>query len=493
VQSVQLAAQRFVVNDQGRCPWRDLPSLRMGYKYGRERSRTNDRRTDTSAVSRRDALRVGLGLTGALLFAGAPMVASAAQPSRLKTATFAYPTEQISLTMFGSDEQPSNDLEKKWASEYNQLHPNVTVDPQLTPLGPAYDKLTAQLPAGSGPDLFTVYEPWIETFYQAGWLAPAIPDVFGVANQQGISDLYVPNSLDAMTRDGTVYLLPLAQPSWGLLINNPKFTAAGLSLEHDIPTTWDQVAALQNQLKQVDANGRITQKGFEFRYTAGPQWMAMLFSAMVQDLGGKVVDDQGNPLFTSPEAVQAMTTWKKLVVAPQISKNVQPSPYQDFADEQDVMSYGGLNAVSFAVRLNPALANNVTFAQLPTSSGKPGSIKYSFNYAVNNALSDVKKVVAWDYIKFTLADRARSIEDFQTTGGIRPLKGWYQDPAVASTPYLDVAIKVIEGAYPLPRTRNYNALQEALANAVSRVALSGADPADSLTAAQAEYSSAVGA
>jgi ABC-type glycerol-3-phosphate transport system substrate-binding protein len=422
----------------------------------------------------------------------APQAAPAAQPTSGATSGLTYPTEQISLTMFGSDEQPSNDLEKKWAAEYHQLHPNVTIDPQLTPLGPAFDKLTVQLPAGSGPDLFTVYEPWIETFYQAGWLAPAIPEAFGVKDQKAIMDLYVPNSLDAMTRDGTVYMLPFSQPSWGLLINNKKFTAAGLSLEKDIPKTWDQVAALEERLKKVDANGRISQKGFEFRYTAGPHWMAMLFSSMVQDLGGKVVDDQGNPLFTSPQAVQAMTTWKKLVVAPQISKNVQPSPYQDFADEQDVMSYGGLNAMSFAIRLNPSLKDNITYAELPTISGKPGSIKYSFNYAVNKSISDAKKFVAWDYIKFTLGDRARAVEHFQNTGSIQPLKDWYRDPAVASTPFLDVGVKVIEGAYPLPRTKNYNALQETLANAVSRVALNNADPAESLAQAQAEYNQAVG-
>ena len=421
-----------------------------------------------------------------------PSQAPATQAAASGAAAFKYPTEQITLTMFGSDEQPSNDLEKKWAAEYHALHPNVTIDPQLTPLGPAFDKLTVQLPANSGPDLFTVYEPWIETFYQGGWLAPAIPEAFGVKDQKGIQDLYVPKSLDAMTRNGTVYLLPFSQPSWGLLINNKKFTAAGLSLQTDIPKTWDQVAALQSKLKKTDANGRITQKGFEFRYTAGPHWMAMLFSSMVQDLGGKVVDDQGNPLFTSPEAVRALTEWKKTVVAPQISKNVQPSPYQDFADEQDVMSYGGLNAMSFAIRLNPALKDNITFAELPTISGKPGSIKYSFNYAVNKNISDTKKFVAWDYIHFTLSDPGRAVEHFNNTGSIQPLKDWYKDPKVASTPFLDTAIKVIEGAYPLPRTKNYNALQAALANAVSRVALNNADPAQSLAAAQAEYNSAIG-
>jgi multiple sugar transport system substrate-binding protein len=441
------------------------------------------RRSAATAVA---SLMVVLTVSGVSAQSEAPMSPAVASPA------CEYPTEPITLTMYGSDEEPGNNLEKKWAAEYNALHPNVTIDPQLTPLGPAFDKLTVQLPAGSGPDMFTVFEPWIETFYQGGWLAPAEPSVFGVADQQGIIDKFVPNSLDAMTRDGTVYLLPFSQPSWGLLINNRKFTEAGLSLDTDIPKTWDDVAALQERLKKVDDNGRISQKGFEYRYTAGPHWLAMVFSAMVQDLGGKVVDDTGTPLFTSPEAIQALTEWKKNVVAPEISKNVQPSPYQDFADEQDVMSYGGLNAMSFAIRLNPAMQDNITFAQLPTISGNPGSIKYSFNYAVNANIDCVRKLVAWDYINFTLAQQERVIEHFKETGSIQPLKDWYLDPSVSDTPFLATAIDVIEHAYALPRTKNWGALQTALANAVTRVAMEGADPAESLAAAQDEYNQAVG-
>ena len=200
--------------------------------------------------------RVALGVAAALVASAcagtttSPSQAPATQAAASGAAAFKYPTEQITLTMFGSDEQPSNDLEKKWAAEYHALHPNVTIDPQLTPLGPAFDKLTVQLPANSGPDLFTVYEPWIETFYQGGWLAPAIPEAFGVKDQKGIQDLYVPNSLDAMTRSGTVYLLPFSQPSWGLLINNKKFTAASTAAQAraTVEVRRAEVAAAEGRL-----------------------------------------------------------------------------------------------------------------------------------------------------------------------------------------------------------------------------------------------------
>ena len=91
-----------------------------------------------------------------------------------------------------------------------------------------------------------------------------------------------------------------------------------------------------------------------------------------------------------------------------------------------------------------------------------------------------------------LAQQGHVIEHFKSTGSIQPLKDWYKDPAVSDTPYLATAIDVIQHAYALPRTKNWGALQTALANAVSRVALNNADPAQSLAAAQDEYNKAVG-
>jgi ABC-type glycerol-3-phosphate transport system substrate-binding protein len=401
---------------------------------------------------------------------------------------FEYPTGDVHLTMFGSDEEPGFNFEQGLIDEYIAMHPNVTVDAEQAPLFPSFDALTVQLPAGEGPTIFQVFEPWTEIFYSQGFLEPANPAIFGGSDHQVIHDLYLDGGLDAMSRDGTVYMLPNSAPSWSLLINNRLFEEAGFSLETDIPSTWDEVAAMQDELRKEEG-GRLVQKGFEYRYTAGPHWMAMTMSAMIQDAGGEVVDENGDALLTSDAAVEAMETWRKNVVEPSVSNNVQPSPYQDFADEQDVMSFGGANAISFVERLNPEMEGNITVAHLPTISGNPGSIKYSFSYAVNVNASDDEKLVAWDLIKY-MTDH--SVDRFLATGSITARKEFQTDSRVTDVQFMDIFLAELENGYPLPRTTHWTELQNAIAAAVQRVAFENVDPRASLEQAQQEYEGAVG-
>jgi ABC-type glycerol-3-phosphate transport system substrate-binding protein len=102
---------------------------------------------------------------------------------------------------------------------------------------------STQLPSGDGPAIFAVFEPWIERF--SLYMEPAIPAALGLASMRQIHDFYLPRSLDAQSRSGAILCLPSAASSWSLLINRPKFTAAGLGIPRDIPVTWAQVAAVQ--------------------------------------------------------------------------------------------------------------------------------------------------------------------------------------------------------------------------------------------------------
>ena len=200
------------------------------------------------------------------------------------SASSGFPTGKVTITVFGSDEEPQFKLEEDLIGEWQKLHPNVTVQAQQAPLGPAFQKLSTQLPTGGGPTIFSVFEPWIEGF--SPYMAPANPGAFGVGSMKQIYDLYLPHSLEAQSRNSQIYCLPSAAPSWSLLINKAKFTAAGLRIPEDVPHTWVQVAALQGKLTKYDSNNHLVQRGFGIRYTAGPQWYSMLFVASIESQGG---------------------------------------------------------------------------------------------------------------------------------------------------------------------------------------------------------------
>jgi multiple sugar transport system substrate-binding protein len=434
-------------------------------------------------MSRSSFLRLAAVLALALpasLLAGGGIVANSA-PS-------GFPAGKITITMFGSDEEPQFKVEEDMIAEWQKQHPNVTVQAQQAPLGPAFQKLSTQLPSGGGPTIFSVFEPWIEGFVP--YMAPAIPAAFGAAGTQQIYDLYLPHSLDAQSRGGAIYCLPSAAPSWSLLINRPKFTAAGLRIPQDIPHTWAQVAAMQKKLTKYDSNGHLVQRGFGVRYTAGPQWYSMLFVAAIESQGASVLDRNGNPLLTSAAAAKAMQIFQQTAVAPTITKDVQTSPYQDFADGLDIMSYGGANALSFATRLNPGLKGNVYVAQLPSLSGQPGgSPKYSFDYCVNKNASSDEQFAAWSLVNY-MTDHGSLL--WTKTGAVQPRKNFFVSPEVKDTPFITVFRTELTHAQALPQTKHWGQLQGAIQNGVQKVVFKNEPIPQALQEMQQEYLQAIG-
>jgi len=400
----------------------------------------------------------------------------------------AFPTGNITITMFGSDELPQFQLEQSLITQWQKVHPNVTVQAQQAPLGPAFQKLSAELPTGGGPTIFSVFEPWIEGFYP--YMTPANPSAFGVASVTQIYDLYLPHSLDAQSRQGQIYCFPSAAPSWSLLINKPEFTGAGLRIPQDVPHTWAQVAALQKKLTKYDSNHHLVQRAFGVRYTAGPQWYAMLFVASVESQGAHVLDANGNPLLTSAAAAKAMQIFLETAVEPSVTKAVQTSPYQDFADGLDVMSYGGANALSFAERLNPKLVGNVYVSQLPSLSGAVGgSPKYSFDYCVNKNASSDEQYAAW-----SLVDYMTNNGDlyWTKTGAVQPRKNFFSSSSVKSAPFIGVFENELIHAQALPQTAHWGQLQQAIQDGVQKVVFKQEPIAQALQEMQKEYLQAIG-
>jgi multiple sugar transport system substrate-binding protein len=398
-----------------------------------------------------------------------------------------FPTGQVNITVWTGTDTTAQELGRELVAEYQQLHPNVHIDNIPTGTTEGLPKMLIAFPAGEGnPTAGIFYEPYIQTFLGPGYLEPANPEAMCAADSQEIVDRYLPDSISPLIHDDTLYFLPVQRNSYSLLINNEKFTAAGLSLEEDIPTTWDELAALQPTLKKEEG-GRVTQKGFEFRYTSGDQWFSSQFIGMVYQEGGDILDDSGKAVFNTPAALAALENWTQNVVAPTITNNSPPSPYQDFADGLDVMAFGGPNALKFATIINPALEGNVTVApMLRGSEPDVSGMAYGFHYGVNKNATPEEKFVAWNFINYFVDSADRW---WQRTGQLQPKKTLTQAEGSVG---LDVFLEDLQNARPLPSTDTYGAVQVAIKNAIQRVVLEGVDPAASLDAAQQEYDAATG-
>jgi multiple sugar transport system substrate-binding protein len=409
-----------------------------------------------------------LGLTAA--------VSSA--PAAGQTPAWTLPSEPVTVSYWDTGNGTKGELIRTLIAEYQKLHPNVTIKFETDVKS---DKISVAVSTGTAPEIFEVADFNLPKFMAVGALDPLPPAAWGEAGIDGVLKAYLPNVLDAMTDGGKLYGVPDQMNAHSLYVNTRVFREAGLDPVKDAPKSWDDVVKLNKVLTKRKAD-RIVQKGWEMRYAA-EHWLAQMFQILLYQAGGEVTRD-GKPVFNGEAGVRALSVWKSVTVAPQVTQNTRFSPYQDFAMEQDAMTFAGPHVGPIVERINPNMKGNYTVVPLPQlRPDRPATIIYSYSWTVNAKASATQKRVAWDFIRYLSSrpDRWWNIKFLQGT------QGWYDTPGAKATPFLSVFIHDLSVGRPLARTAHYGELQAALARMIDRVILNNADPKAALDQAAEEF------
>ena len=146
-------------------------------------------------------------------------------------------------------------------------------------------QLSQGFAAGSPPDLF-----YLSTDAIAGYAGNGSLVAYG--DELANKDDFYPSLVENFTVDGDFYCAPKDFSTLALIINTDLWEAAGLT-EADVPTTWDELAAVS---KTLTTDGRV---GLAF----GAEYQRV-GTVMAQAGGGMVVD--GQAAANSPENVEAL-------------------------------------------------------------------------------------------------------------------------------------------------------------------------------------------
>lgn len=144
--------------------------------------------------------------------------------TELRVATFPPGADQAAYDAFATQE-----------AQFEEKYPDIDI------IGVEYEwegpTFTAQLAAGSLPDVFTVPFTDAKTLLENGQLA----DVTKEVTELGYADKFNPIILDAVKdADGNIYGFPRQAYALGLQYNRDLFEQAGLD-PNSPPTTWDEV------------------------------------------------------------------------------------------------------------------------------------------------------------------------------------------------------------------------------------------------------------
>jgi ABC-type glycerol-3-phosphate transport system substrate-binding protein len=179
---------------------------------------------------------------------------------------------------------------KEWLEDvalFEKANPNITVKSVYNyPCENNQAVFTAMLRGGTETDIYQTYFTDLPQILLAGQAAN-ITQYVNSTTVPTLKDI-VPGSMKAVTAGSTIYGLPTANYTQGLIYNRKLFTEAGLNPDQP-PTTWAQVEADAAAISKL-GNG-IEGWG---DYSAGNNggWH---FSSYIDALGGSMVNNTTSP------------------------------------------------------------------------------------------------------------------------------------------------------------------------------------------------------
>ncbi|MBN1314898.1 MAG: ABC transporter substrate-binding protein [Anaerolineales bacterium] len=402
------------------------------------------------------------------------------------------PAEQVTIEFWFHDFTPEVEYNQELIDLYQKEHPNVTINMSHITLMDYTQKLAVAMSTGTGPDLYDL-GTWFLPHYSNNGLMDEVPlDQFGWNSLEEAKNDYLPGTLDGLIYDDKLYAIPIQMNSFSLYLNNRLFEEAGLSVEEDAPTTWEEVIEVAKKLQKVEGDV-VTVSGFDFSFN-GPLWHMFMFEPLIHQYGGEILTPDGKAAINSEAGVQALTLMKRIAVDEGIG---DPEAVNASGAKDDFFRRGVLGMWQsgpwFPAQFQPddqISKDGYTVVPLPNvKGGVDSTMFYGFVWAVNSSSDDAKKQAAWDFTKFAAS---RPTEWLERMGFFQPRVGWTDTPEAQAIPFVDVYVHDAARSRYLVMHENYNEISQAITRAVDKVLLAGEDPKTALDVAAEEINQAIG-
>lgn len=254
-------------------------------------------------MTRREALKwMAVASAGAAVAACAPATAPASEG--------APATAQQELTLLVCCyTPPETDLREQYNARFLEANPGVSLRMELLPAGQNYfEKLQTLIASGTVPDLFDMWEGYIQPYAQNGALLNL--DSLLEQDAEVNRDNLLPAAMDAASWEGGLYALSIGfMPGpISLYYNVDHLDAAGVATP-SAEWTWDDMRAAAQQLtRDENGDGVPEQWGLAFDLWFVP-WLYWIWSN-----GGDVFNaDETQSTLTDAKTVEALQYWADLV------------------------------------------------------------------------------------------------------------------------------------------------------------------------------------
>lgn len=370
---------------------------------------------------------------------------------------------------------------KELLARFEQQNPDIKVNAYYQGFPPQLrqklDASFATSPANN-PVLSTVYENWTSAYVDKGLMEP-------VENYVGTPEGLTPESVQDIVRvyrennswKGKLVTMPFAKSIYLQYLNMDLLAEAGLTTA---PKTLTEYKSMIE--KAVQRDGSRTKV-----YGAGVQPLSEAFTTLYFASGGELFDDQGNPAFDNPQAVEVLNLLKGLMRPTRniyVNTDYMSTPFAN----QQIASYI-YSSASFPY--NEKGSRGKFRYEVSPIPGKEGTeTKYlmqGMNLGIFANRPESEKKAAMRLVKF-LTNTENAVF-WETRTGYMPIRySVLQNPEMqkymAEHPHYALASSLVlaDKGKQEPKLAEWDGIRTELGTVVDRVINRGADPQKELTA-----------
>ena len=313
---------------------------------------------------------IGLMVIGAIVFAVTRFMSSNGKKTTEPQA--------INLTYWGLWEEAP--IVKSILAQYQQEHPNVTINYQQQSHKDYRERLQSSLAQGTGPDIFRFHNTWVPMLKNE--LAPVPPAVFDTTS---FNSTFYPVMNQDLTVGGNILGVPLMIDGLGLYYNKKIFEAGGKTP----PTDWAQLRQTASDLR-VPKEGPIQTAGIALGTTNNvDHWSDILALMLLQNSA-----DPANPIGSGAE--DALKFYTIFSNSDKVWDNTMPQSVYAFATQKVAMIFAPSWQAHTIKQINP----NIDFGIVPVPQLPNSNVTWASYWVEGVSKKSAKQAEAFNVLKF---------------------------------------------------------------------------------------------
>ncbi|MFF2325121.1 MULTISPECIES: sugar ABC transporter substrate-binding protein [unclassified Streptomyces] len=354
------------------------------------------------------------------------------------------------------------------AKVYEKANPNITV--KVTPVGwdVAHQKLVSAAAAGTLPDVAQMGGSYMGEFAELGVLEPVDTKTFNEKD-------YFASGWKQGEVDGQAYGVPWYVDTRVLYYRTDLAEKAGIT---KAPTTWKEMQDLASAYQK--------KAGTKWGLSIQPSGLDTVqnFYSFLYSAGGEIVNDKGEAVIDSPEAVKALKEYGSYFDKGLSNKSVQPGydVVKDFGNGRVPMFFGGPWHVTLLNEGQPQIKGKWAVANVPADKS---SVSMAGGSSLVISKDSEHKAAATEFIKY-LTDTKGQADWYQRTKDLPANTSAWTSGTLADDADLQVFKKQMDTAKSSPSLAKWTEITDKVDQAIAKVTQGKASAEDALKTAQSE-------